>query len=98
MMICMYVYVHKCYTRNANIKHDTAQYWPDPKAIIEHYQVHYNSDLSFTSYHRICNICCNIYSTIMKRVQSLISSLNEKLQHLLLNDDLLLPEGEEYGH
>ena len=88
----MYVHIKpiQCYTCNAKIKHGTARQCPDSKAIAEHYLVHYGSDLSFTPDHSICKICYNIYSAILRRLQS--CSLDEELHHLLSNDEPLLPE------
>ena len=60
------------------------------KAIAEHYLVHYGSNLSFTPDHSMCKICYNIYSAILRKLQSYSS--DEEL-HLLSNDEPLLPEG-----
>ena len=65
---------------------------------IEHFQVHYSSDLTFTPDHRICKSSYNTYSIILKSFQSSISSSDEEIQHLLSNNGLLLLEGEEYGY
>lgn len=71
----------QCYACNPNIQYDKDWQCPDPRAITEHYQVHYRG-LSFTPDYRVCKSCCNSYSIILKMFQSSISSLDEEIQHL----------------